>query len=162
MYNLFWFFLALRFNTVHFPIAAAMSESEAGAGACPSGCQGPVAEHTEGPSEPARGGGGFCWLLQQRSTSLLIRGWTQKLRSSVPVVRDCFFQPAEQIVEEDAAGLAVYIVSVASFPELLQVIGVLHDLLRKKKNIRRQKVIKWFMADVPNPLSYWFTSLLSY
>lgn len=69
-----------------------------------------MAEHTAGPSEPA---------------------W-QNILSSVPVVCDGFFQPTEQIVKEDAAGLAVNIVSVASFPELLQVIGVLHNLLKKE------------------------------
>lgn len=63
---------------------------------------------------------------------LLIFAQTQNILSSVPVVCDGFFQPTEQIVKEDAAGLAVNIVSVASFPELLQVIGILHNLLKKK------------------------------
>lgn len=54
--------------------------------------------------------------------------------SRVPVVCDCFVQSTEQVVKEDAAGLAVNVVSVASFPELLQVIGILHNLLKRKGN----------------------------
>lgn len=44
------------------------------------------------------------------------------------VLNGCLVKSLKQIVEEDAARLAVNIITIASFPELLQVICILHYL----------------------------------
>lgn len=43
-------------------------------------------------------------------------------------------------MKEDAAGLAVNIVSIASFPELLQVVCVLHNLSKSKMGEMEEKL----------------------
>lgn len=55
-----------------------------------------------------------------------------------PDLTGCRFQSTEDIVEEGATRFAIYIMAIASFPELLQVIGVFYDLLNQ--NIKHYKL----------------------
>lgn len=47
----------------------------------------------------------------------------------------CSVQSTKHIMEENAARFAVNIITVTSFPELLEVIGILHNLLNQKVQI---------------------------
>lgn len=53
------------------------------------------------------------------------------------VVINCFLQSTEHVVEQNAAWFAVDVVSIASFPELLQIERILHYLLDQ---IRRKRL----------------------
>lgn len=57
---------------------------------------------------------------------------------SSPDLARCCFQSIEDIVKEGATRLAIYIIAVATFPELLEVIGVFYDLLNQNVTHTRQ------------------------
>ena len=57
-----------------------------------------------------------------------------KERSEVysQVLIGSFVQSTEYIMEENAARLTVDIITIASFPELLQIICILHNLWKQR------------------------------
>lgn len=78
----------------------------------------------------------------------------RRWETSSPALLGGTVQSAEDVLEQDAAGLAVDVVAVASLPEMLQVAGVLHHLLETETKTFKDPIYFLFHCFIISLLYY--------